>query len=423
MCDWNDVGCHVREGVHSAVTSQLDAIARQVGQAASSGIASLATFWMKLDAPRVADGGNLRSTEPVQFLQDKTLFIVFAMATVAMIIGGMRLAWDARGDSARDLLRSLLTLLVVTGAGTATVQLLAQASDGFALWLVEQSVPAGSDFGTELGKLVLVAGATGALPPGANLPFVVMMFFGIAVFLASLVQVLLMLIRSGMLVLLCGTLPLSAAMTNTEFGRAWFKKHCGWLIAFIAYKPAAALVYAAAFQMMQHNVMPTGGSLTALATGLMMLFLAVLALPALLRLVVPATAAVAGGSVGGAGAGLGAVASGARSIGGFGGGSRGGGPGGGGGGGGPSGSGGGSATGAIGVGAATGAVAGMASAGKKAAGGLSDAVSHAAGEQGGGGGASSGPGGSGRPGGRPGGKSGGKAQGPPPDPGPTGNPR
>ncbi len=423
MCGQWQLGCHVREGMTNFVTDRLHGLTQEVGKAAASGLQSIATFWMKIDSPelgRTQAGDTFTNAEPVQFLHDYTAFIVFALATVAVVIGGARMAWESRGEPARELLRSLLTLIVVAGAGTWVVQLLAQAADAFALWLVDESLPHNESFQSELGKLVLVAGGSAAAT--VSLPFTVMMFFGICVFLASLLQVLLMLVRSGMLVLLAGTLPLSAAMTSTEMGRTWFKKHCGWLIAFIAYKPAAALVYAAAFQMMKYGAMPGGTGLTRLAAGLMMLLLAAFALPALLRLIVPATAAVAGGSVGGAGAGLGALASGARSVSGFGGGASGR-HGGGGGGGGPTGSGGGSATGAIGVGGA-GAVGAMASAGSKAAGVLSDAVSHSAGEagggSGGGGGGQGGPRGSG--GGRKSGKQhGGKPPAPPKDGGPSGS--
>ena len=62
-----------------------------------------------------------------------------------------------------------------------------------------------------------------------------------------------------------------------------------WLIAFALYKPAAAIVYAVAFDLAGQQ-----GAL-ALLDGVMMLVLAILALPALLRFVVPATSALAGG--------------------------------------------------------------------------------------------------------------------------------
>ena len=59
-----------------------------------------------------------------------------------------------------------------------------------------------------------------------------------------------MVVRSGMLVILAGILPTTAAFTNTEMGRQWFQKAVGWTIAFILYKPAAAIVYSVAFLLM-----------------------------------------------------------------------------------------------------------------------------------------------------------------------------
>ena len=70
---------------------------------------------------------------------------------------------------------------------------------------------------------------------------------GIVAFLATVIQIMLMLVRGGMLVLLVGTLPLVAAFSNTEMGMQWFRKASAWLMAFALYKPAAAVVYAVAF--------------------------------------------------------------------------------------------------------------------------------------------------------------------------------
>jgi hypothetical protein len=220
---------------------------------------------------------------------------------------------------------------------------------------------------------------------GDTLPALAGMFFGIAVFFAAVVQVLLLLVRSAMLVLLAGTFPLAAAATNTEVGKAWFKKYCGWTLAFIAYKPAAALVYAAAMQMTASGMIhKSGDGLVQALTGLMMMLLAVFALPALLRLAVPVTAAVAGGGagMGGAAADPGGLATGAVSVGrsALGGGrSSGGGASGGGTG---STGGGGSATGALGVGASAGlaVVGGAIQGGRKAGDALAGAVAHSAGE-------------------------------------------
>ena len=52
-----------------------------------------------------------------------------------------------------------------------------------------------------------------------------------------------------MLILLLGVLPIAAAATNTEMGRGWFKQIIAWLLAFILYKPVAAIVYATAIRL------------------------------------------------------------------------------------------------------------------------------------------------------------------------------
>ncbi len=217
-----------------------------------------------------------------------------------------------------------------------------------------------------------------------------MMFAGVAVIMAALIQVVLMVIRSAMLILLAGTFPLAAAATNTEMGKTWFKKYCAWALAFIAYKPAAALIYAAAIKMNELGVGQSSNSFVQTTTGLMMLFLAIFALPALLRFMVPVTAAVAGGSagMGSSVADPGGMATGAVNVGrsAVGLGSRGlrrrssGG--------GASAGGGGGASGAVGVGAV--ASAGLVAAGaavngaRKVGGGVAGAAAHSAGESGGG---------------------------------------
>ena len=105
-------------------------------------------------------------------------------------------------------------------------------------------------------------------------------------------------IAIALLILLAGTFPLAAAATNTEIGRNWFRKYCGWALAFVAYKPAAALIYATAMKMNEKNFGGSGSSFVQTATGMMMLLLAIFALPALLRFMVPLTTAVAGGNAG-----------------------------------------------------------------------------------------------------------------------------
>ena len=248
------------------------------------------------------------------FLQSSLWWYMGVAAVASVIIGAARMIWEQRAEPGRETLKSLLTLIVVAGSGVTIVALLVQAADSFAVWVINGSLDCsvldGVCFGTQMGTLIMLSSTT---PLGALLVIIL----GIIAILASVFQIVLMVARGGLLVILTGILPLAASATNTEMGKAWFKKCVGWLIAFILYKPAAAIVYAAAFQLAGTDVFQDDGSgLLSLLTGLMLMIIALFALPALMRFVTPMVGAVAGG--GGAalaGAALGSLPSGAASVG------------------------------------------------------------------------------------------------------------
>ncbi|MGL5829022.1 MAG: hypothetical protein ACRC0L_05570, partial [Angustibacter sp.] len=130
---------------------------------------------------------------------------------------------------------------------------------------------------------------------GINGSTIILLILSAGALITSLVQAILMVIRSGVLVILAGTLPLSAAATNTETGRNMFRKTTGWILAFILYKPAAALIYAAAFKLASTDPGSDNGLIRSI-TGLTLMVTSILALPALLKLIIPAVGNVAGGT-------------------------------------------------------------------------------------------------------------------------------
>jgi type IV secretion system protein TrbL len=258
------------------------------------------------------------ASTPVAFIQSSLTYYVGGMAILSIIIGGGRMAWQQRLSPGQDLFGSLLTLTVVSGAGLAAIQLAVIAADSLASWILSSST-AGTDFGQNLVTLIALSGATtGALGP------IVVIVLGSIAMLASLVQIALMVLRAGMLVLLAGIFPLSASFTNTATGKAWFQKCLSWLIAFILYKPAAAIVYATAFQLVGSDLsMDDGTGLLKIITGVVMMVLALSALPALMRFLAPMVSPAGGGgqtalALAGAGGGaLGEMATGAvRRVGG-----------------------------------------------------------------------------------------------------------
>ena len=386
MCGPTEMTCHIANGFGTVAANGLKELTKAIGNSALDAMNGVATFWIKEPSPTLvvgADTQNPANSAIVEFLQSNVLWVAGAIFTMAVLVAAIRTAWEQRAQPLQQLLRATLLFVAVSAAGAATLQLLTQWSDELAEGIITSVHPDATTLGPAMGALVL-RGSAGMLT-GDQAASLMTMLIGVFVVIAGLIQVVLMVIRSAMLILLAGTFPLAAAATNTEIGRSWFKKYCGWALAFLAYKPAAALIYAAAMRMNELDVGQSSNTFVQTATGLMMLFLAIFALPALLRFMVPVTAAVAGGSagMGAAAADPGGMATGAVNIGrsamgrfGGSGGSGGGASGGGGG-----------ASGAIAAGPAG---AGVAAAGaavngaRKLAGGVAGAAAHSAGEAGGG---------------------------------------
>jgi len=247
--------------------------------------------------PRGVGGATL-------FIQSGLWWYMAALAVLSVIVAGIRMAWENRADPGKDLVKSLFTLLVVAGAGVTFTQLFITASDSFSVWLLQGSLKC--DVGSDkacFGKNITTLLALSTNPATGSLGSMLVIILGIIASLASFVQIALMVARSGLLVILAGILPLSAAATNTEMGHGWFRKCVGWLLAFLLYKPAAAIVYATAFQLVGSNVFKDDDALVSILTGLMLMLLAVVALPALMRFVTPLVGSLASGAAGGAIAG------------------------------------------------------------------------------------------------------------------------
>lgn len=391
MCSPMDMKCHVEDAVQNVANNGIANVERMTSDFFSTILNSLATFWVKPRTPvslatTPDDGQTWTESKTVAFMHEKTLGLTLAIFTLAIVIAGIRMAWEQRAKPLQDLLKAMLTFVVVCGAGTAAVQILIAWSDDFALKVVQDAI-GGDTFIDAMKNVVTGPSDTGGGYGNVVKSVLMLVLLGQLSAWASLIQIVLMLIRSAMLVLLGSTLPLAAAATNTEVGKAWFKKYCAWTLGFIAYKPAAALIYAAAIKLKQEQMFAQGSSgLLPSLTGVMMMMLAILALPALLRLAVPITAAVGGGSagMGSTGPDTGSLASGAVNVG-------------------PSSrsgssagaSGGASGAGASGAGASGAATTGAKAAGlgpagvaataaRKAAGAFAGAAAHSAGEAGGG---------------------------------------
>ncbi|MFM9745531.1 hypothetical protein ACKI2C_49105, partial [Streptomyces brasiliscabiei] len=81
------------------------------------------------------------------FLQSSLWWYMGAAAVVSVIIGGVRMAWEQRAEPGKDTIKSLLTLIVVAGAGVTIVGLLVSAFDSFSVWILNGAL--NCDVGTD----------------------------------------------------------------------------------------------------------------------------------------------------------------------------------------------------------------------------------------------------------------------------------
>ncbi|MGJ5833545.1 hypothetical protein [Streptomyces ossamyceticus] len=316
-CSWKIYDCVIEEGGKQFTEGAVVVFAKAIGDGASEVLKALNGVWLGIDVDQPAGNvthGNptMDPGSPIGLITAEVNWIVAYVAVTSLLIASIRMAIDRKGQSMKQAFMGMWKVILVGAAAVPVVTALMKASDAYAADVYEKS-DLGDSASTMLGVLTLSQ-------PG------LVLIFGLLVMLSSFVQIVLMYIRIGVLIMLVGTLPLAAASSMTGWGEGWWKKHIGWLAAWLLYKPAAALIIYSATAMTKDKE-----DLDAVIAGMGMLIMAVFALPALLKLIVPATAAL-GGTSGGTVALNAAnnIASGAVSIAG---GAAGGGGGGGGGGG------------------------------------------------------------------------------------------
>lgn len=334
-CGLGDMVCAGAEGF---INSLFHGVTDSLGDLAKS----LGSFWVNTPSIPLTGEDNA-----VTFIRDTTLWYVGVLMVISVLIAAGQMMWTRKGQPLTELLSSLLKFAIINAASVSGVTMLLDSGDKFSAWIIKQSTDEGFDkaLSTLIGPEVFKSGIT----MGIAIFAIVM---GIIAIIVAVIQIGLLIVRSAMALILVGTLPLAFSATNTSWGKQWSQKHVSWLIAFILYKPVASLVYAAAFKVFGSYGKIDGDDgqrMTYFISGLVLMVGALFALPAMMRLIVPAVGAAAGAGAMFAGAAVGSAASGAVN---FGSRVRGGGRGGGG-----AGGGGGAAAGGGGGGAATGAAA------------------------------------------------------------------
>ncbi|MEU5909190.1 hypothetical protein [Micromonospora sp. NPDC047527] len=235
-------------------------------------------------------------------ISDQIEWLIVYLAVGSILFAAAKMAMDRRAEAGKVALRGFLRVILVAGAGSWIAIKAAAISDDYTRHL----------FSTASLNIIK---SVPCIDDGSGMEAFLLLVLAFLLLISAIVHVLLLYVRLGVMILLLGTLPLAAAASMTNWGAGWWRKHIGWTVAWLLYKPAVGLIMYAGSQMIAQGNKSEDGIHSRIA-GVGVLLLSAIALPALLKLVVPATAALGTGDPAGTAisAAGGAIASGAKKI-------------------------------------------------------------------------------------------------------------
>ena len=281
-CGFN-LGCQAGEAVGSA----FEGIVADVARGAADLIVSMAAWWVETESVDPTDDAVIAA-------QGVTRPLILVILVGSVLVQSIRIVVSRKGEPAVMVATGLLRYAVVSALGLAVLQIALRAGDVLAADLLDGAV---GNFAQFLQDLLINGEGDGA--------FLVLLFSLIAAVL-SLVQWVLMALRQAGLLVLAAMLPLAASGSLTRSTRGWLDKLLVWLIAMVVYKPAAAFIYYIGFSYLSAPSTSDEGGAAPMITGIMVLLLAVIAMPVLLKFFAWSGTQVGGGSGNGSGF-LGAV--------------------------------------------------------------------------------------------------------------------
>ena len=299
--------------VKSLAKSGFEEVVKAFGDGAQSMLKTVATFWVKVPDPQL--GPSTSSGSQIASLVGDESYIIAILATFGFILAVGRLVWTNKaGQSARELIRGLIVLTVASSLTTAVFSIFLEAGNGYSDWILEQATgknTSGDAFTAIINESISAGGGA-----GVNDALGAWFLLFLLLILASLMQIVFMVIRGGVIYVLAVFIPVFAADAYSEEGWARFKRNLMLMFAFTIYKPVAATIYATGFKLLHSPGDPdkTTASLMNGIYGITILVLAALALPSLIKFLVPMAAMGSSAAFSG-GAAVGAVATGAVAVG------------------------------------------------------------------------------------------------------------
>jgi hypothetical protein len=280
------------------VSGGIDGILSKIAAAIMNAAVDL--FSSVGDVPTLAGKNGMSENDPAlkinADIHAQTNWLVITLAVVSLLFAAGRMAIERRGQAGITALQGLVRVILTVGAAWSVVFWLAQEADSYSKHLYEQGIKA------QL-KLIATCGTDG-------LTAFLLIIVGLLLLIAGCVHIILMYVRLGVMTLMMGTLPMAAAASMTDTGSGWWRKHIAWMTSWLLYKPTVGLIMYGGGAMI--GASGTNDAKQFKLAGVGILLMSGIALPALMRLIVPAMASL--GKSDGTGSAGGAAASGAKTV-------------------------------------------------------------------------------------------------------------
>lgn len=290
------VGDALGNAAGGLASAGFDAVVKEFAGGVGTIVQTLAAFWTNVPTEKLSTAQGT----PVGMLTAMLDWVMLAVGMLSLLLVAGHMALTHRGDVLADAGTGIARFVLVTSCQVPAAALLAGAGDEFSKWIINTA--ADGNFDKRAGEVFGTALAGG--PLGSAVVFIGCLL----AITASIAQVIAMVARNGVLIITAAASPIAAAAAIHKGNEEMWRKLWMWQLAFVLYKPVAATVYAAAFVTIGN-----GRSATDQLSGLALMIMSVLALPALLRLMMPVSARMSAGG-GGALGGAAIAASGATSV-------------------------------------------------------------------------------------------------------------
>ncbi|MEU7631877.1 hypothetical protein AB0C34_18085 [Nocardia sp. NPDC049220] len=287
-------------------------LTKAVMEGNTSAFALVMTFWMSVPIPSLTGSSAITGIRNITW-ELQILALAFGIGTGAIRVAIARRHAVAEGadETARMLFRTLFSIWTLP----VLVILVHQVGDSFSTWVIQQA--AEGDPSQKINAIAWIDEKTG-LGPVVSLVLAAVGLFG------SVAQLIALLIREAVLAIAVAVAPIAAATSVTGTGRQTWSSLISYTISALLFKPVASLLYAFAFWAASSQ------TATDAVVGAVLLAIAGISMPALVRVITPAAASISsgGGQIAGMAAGFSAGSgsrtpsnsSGGRSAGGAGGG-------------------------------------------------------------------------------------------------------